>query len=172
MPIVASTLEVNCNEPTSLAVVSPTTPIVKAAVAHPCAASRKMSDGPGCTMLKWRTSPAARAASSTASPRVEPKKLDDRALGQRLQDADAFDGLQPSVRRAYDLDPDQAPAVAGTQVGHPAVRDDVTGVDQDDGFAQPLDQLELVTGEHHRDARRRLIAQHAREHVHPHGIQS
>ena len=79
--------------------------------AHRATSRRKISDRLGWTTLKCRTDPGGPRRVEHVGPARAVVELEDRALGERLEDADAGDAVEPAVGGARHLDADQPPRV-------------------------------------------------------------
>ena len=88
-----------------------------------------------------------------------------------LQRCDAGETIGPACCDARDIDP-QPLCLGLPQLIHRADCHHAAVADDADPVAQLLDQLKLVTGEQHRDAGPRLVAEHRTHHIHGQRIET
>ena len=144
--------------------------------AHAPTTSRKSSARVGCTGVNACTRPARRAESRTAwSSRLGPQ-VEQEAAAVRADHAHPGQTLSPRPGRRPR--PPAAGARSPRRARRRAARRTVpvghhpSGLDDPDRVAQPLDELELVAGEHDRSADRHPRTQDAGEHVHADRVQA
>ena len=142
--------------------------------AHACTTSRKSSDRVGDWGVNASTRPAARAASSTAWVSAPSASCSTTASPSWVDHGHAGQPVDPPVACACacDLDPQVASAVAPAQLGDAPVGDDLAPVEDGDGVAQLLHQLQLVAGEHDRRSPVGLLPQDGGQHVDPHRVEA
>ena len=99
------------------------------------------------------------------------RQLEDRSVRKVIERSSARKGRVPTGSGPHDLHPDQPPVVPRAQVRDPSRGYDAALVDQHHGFAEALDQIQLVAGEHDGDTGFRPLPQNTGEHVHADGIQ-
>ena len=140
--------------------------------AHAATALRKSSDSVGRSSAKCVTVPAARAASSSASGGAPSRSATSTPSGPRSTISAPGTVASHSSPRPVHRDPHgRARRAARAQVLDPSGGHEPAVLDDRHRLAQPLDELELVRGEDHRDALVGEPLQHAAEHVDADGVE-